>query len=241
VVSVEPERTPDNNGALALTEQIVLPGSDVATADKRPCAKCTEEALTRITFDLTKGLLEEASAGTGRTKLRVTSTPPGAWITLDNASAGLTDHTYSTFPGRHVVIVQRDGYQIETRNVDVTENQETVLAITLHAQETIAPTRSVVGTEHPYLLHVAIVGGAGVAALVVGIGLQRAQDPPAVGQDQSPRLISAPGVVLIAGGGLAIGVGVYLWTRTTQKAAPASTPTAMITTGGGIVGWTGHF
>jgi hypothetical protein len=243
VVSVEPERTSDDNGALALTEQILLPGSDVTTADRRSCPKCTEEALTRITFDLTKGLLEEASAGTGRTRLRIMSTPPGAWITLDNTSAGLTDHTYSTFPGRHVVIVQRDGYPIETRNVDVAENQETIVAVTLRTQDSVVRTPRVTSAEHhPYLIP-AIIGGAGAVALAVGIGLQLHEGPPAVGQDQPTRLVNGPAIGLIAGGGVAIGVGlgVYLWTRAAHRAAPTSTPAVAATTGGGIVGWTSRF
>lgn len=238
VVSLTPEAAPESAGTLALTEQILLPGSDVATSDQRSCPKCTEEALTRIAFDLTKELLEEATAGTGRTRIRVISTPPGAWITLDTTNVGLTDHTYSTFPGRHVVTLQRDGYQIETRSVDVLENQETAVAVALRATgSTVAPTPP---DEHPFLIP-ALVAGVGVAALAVGIGLQLAVDPPPVGQRQPSRLVSAPGVALIAGGSVAIGVGAYLWVRAMHRAPPASTPTFNVAPGGGVIGWTGRF
>jgi hypothetical protein len=235
VVSLDPEAAPDSAGTLALTEQIFLPGSDVATSDQRSCPKCTDEALTRIAFDLTKELLEEATAGTGRTRIRIISTPPGAWITLDTTNVGLTDHTYSTFPGRHVVTLQRDGYQIETRSVDVVENQETTVAVTLRA--TVPPPPP---DEHPLLIP-ALLAGGGVAALAVGIGLQLAADPPPVGQRQPPRLVSAPGVALIAGGSVAIGVGAYLWVRAMHRAPPASTPTFNAAPGGGVIGWTGRF
>jgi hypothetical protein len=241
VVSLDPEAAPDSAGTLSLTEQILLPGSDVATSDQRSCPKCTDEALTRIAFDLTKELLEEAAAGTGRTRIRILSTPPGAWITLDTTNVGLTDHTYSTFPGRHAVTLQRDGYQIETRSVDVIENQETTVAVTLRAVDSTGPTGPTPHPdEHPYLVP-ALVGGAGVAALAVGVGLQLAADPPPVGQSQPSRLVSAPGVALIAGGSVAIGVSVYLWVRAMHRAPPASTPTVSIAPGGGIIGWTGHF
>jgi hypothetical protein len=238
VVSLDPEAAPDSAGTLALTEQILLPGSDVASSDQRSCPKCTDEALTRIAFDLTKELLEEAAAGTGRTRIRILSTPPGAWITLDTTNVGLTDHTYSTFPGRHVVTLQRDGYQIETRSIDVIENQETTVAVPLRAVGNTDPPPH--HDEHPFLVP-ALVGGAGVAALAVGIGLQLAADPPPVGQSQPSRLVSAPGVALIAGGSVAIGVGAYLWVRAMHRAPPASTPTVSVAPGGGIVGWTGHF
>jgi hypothetical protein len=234
VVAVDPEVSPDSSGALVLTEQILLPESDVATSDQRSCSKCTEEALTRIAFDLTKELLEEAAAGTGRTRLRILSTPPGAWITLDTTNVGLTDHTYSTFPGRHVVTVQRDGYQIETRTVDVLENKETTVAITLRADGNVTPTPAPVG--HPHLIP-GLVIGAGAAALVVGVVLQL---PPDSGR-QPKYLVNAPGATCVVGGALAIGLGVYLWARATKNAAPVSMPTAAITAGGGIVGWMGHF
>src|SRR5206468_11081888 len=104
----------------------------------------------------------------------------------------------------HVVILQRDGYQIETRNVDVVENQETVVVVTLRAQGSAVPPAKVTSPEPSYLVP-ALVGGAGLAAVAAGVGLQLAKDPPAVGQDQSSRLVSVPGVVLIAGGSLAIG------------------------------------
>jgi PEGA domain len=237
VVDVEPERTPEDRNALTLTEQILVAGSDVTSADRRPCPQCTDEVLARITFDLTKGLLEEAAAGTGRTRLRVMSTPPGAWITLDNTSGGLTDHTYSTFPGRHVVIVQRDGYQIETRNVDAVENQETLVAFTLRPKDppVVTPPTSQ-GTDHPHLVPGLIIG-AGAAAVVVGVVLQF---PPDTGK-QPKYLINAPGAIAVVGGAAAIGVGVYLWGRATRNTAPRSMPTATVTNGGGIVGWTGQF
>jgi PEGA domain len=233
VVGVDPDASPDSNGALVLTEQIVLPQSDVATSDQRSCSKCIEETLTRIAFDLTKELLEEAAAGTGRTRLRILSTPPGAWITLDTTNVGLTDHTYSTFPGRHVVTVQRDGYQTETRTVDVIENQETTVAITLRANSN---TPDPDAGRHPHLIP-ALVIGAGATAVVVGVVLHL---PPDSGP-QPKYLINAPGAACVIVGGLAIGLGGYLWARATKHAAPVAMPTAAITAGGGIIGWTGHF
>src|SRR5512140_3324359 len=206
VVGVDPEVQPDSSGTLVLTEQILLPQSDVATSNQRSCSKCVEESLTRIAFDLTKELLEEAAAGTGRTRLRILSTPPGAWITLDTTNVGLTDHTYSTFPGRHVVTVQRDGYQTETRTVDVLENQETTVAITLRSSGNPTPAPEADG--HPHLVP-ALVIGAGAAALVVGVILQL---PPDSGP-QPKYLVNAPGAACVIGGGVAIGLGVYLWVR----------------------------
>jgi hypothetical protein len=230
----------DGKAALVLTEQILLPGSNVTTSDQRVCTACVDETLTRVSFDMTKYLLEEAAAGTARTRINIRSSPPGAWITLDGTNVGLTDRTYATFPGPHLVVVQREGYEPETRKVDVSENRETIVAIALRAKIVTPPV-----TAEPSHLLPGIVTGAGVVALGAGIVVQVAKDPPGSGT-QPAHLISTPGVALIAGGGVAIGVGVYLWMRTTRAAKatgadPRSAPTASIVTGGGIVGWTGRF
>jgi hypothetical protein len=235
VVRVEPSRSPEGAAAIALTEQVLLAGSDVVTADQRFCARCVDETLTRIAFDLTKRLLEEAASGTARTKLTVRSVPPGAWITLDNTNVGLTDHTYATFPGRHVVILQREGYETETRNVDAVEDQDVAISITLRQKMAVNP----VSTGTPYLFP-AIAAGAGVIAVASGIGLQLAKDPPDSGR-QPKYLVSAPGIALMTAGGVAIGVAAYLWLRTTRRQAPVSAPAVGVMQGGGVVGWTGRF
>jgi PEGA domain len=237
VVSLDPED--DGSGALVLTEHVLLPGSDVASSNQHSCAKCIEERLARVAFDVTKQLLEEATAGTGRTKLRVLSTPSAAWITLDATNVGLTDNTISTFPGRHVVTVQRDGYLVETRTIDVTENQENTVAFTLRANRESSKTApSPAG--HPHLIPGLIIG-VGAAAIVTGIVLQLPPDAgPGIGSEPK-YLVNAPGAISVIGGGLAVGLGIYLWVRATNNAAPLSMPTAAPMPGGGVVGWMGHF
>lgn len=242
-VRVEPDKAPDGTAGLSVSEQVLLPGADAVTADKRPCPRCAEETLTRIAFDLTKTLIEEAASGTGQTKIHISSTPVGAWITLDNTNVGLTDHTYATYPGRHTVILQRDGYETETRTVDVAENAETTVAVTLRARGgtgPVGPPVPVAPDERSHLVP-GLVIGAGAALVAGGIVLQAAKGAPDVGESQPSRLVSVPGVALIVGGSAAIGVGVYLWTQVTGRPAPTSTPTVTPTQGGGIVGWTGRF
>lgn len=240
IVGLDPDPSADTGGSLVLTERILLPSSDVTASNQRSCSKCIDETLTRVAFDLTKELLEEADAGTGRTKLRILSTPPRAWITLDTTNVGLTDRTTATFPGRHVVTVQRDGYQIETRTVDVIENKETTVAFTLRPNASTPPPPPPDAAGHPHLVP-AIVIGAGAAAIITGVILQLPPDAgPGIG-NQPKYLINMPGAISVIGGGLAVGVGVYLWVRATRNATPASMPTAAMTTGGAVIGWTGHF
>jgi hypothetical protein len=239
VVSVDPDRSPDGRPAIAMTEQVLLQGASTTAADTRFCSPCVDETLTRIAFELTKRLIEEAAAGTARTTLTIESIPPGAWITLDSTNVGLTNRKYATFPGRHVVILQREGYETETRTVDAVENQDTPVSVTLRPKGGPALGG---GSRRGYLIS-GIVTGVGVAAAGVGIVLQATKEPPPIGEDQPVRLVSAPGIGLMIGGGVVAGVGVYLWLRArgAPRYAPRAVPTATLANGGSIVGWTGRF
>jgi hypothetical protein len=234
IVRVEPDRSPDGTPAVTLTEQILLHGSDLPTTDRRYCAAgCSDEALTRVAFDLTKSLLEEASAGTSRTKVTIRTTPTGAWITLDGNNVGLTDHTYATFPGRHVIVVQRAGFEPKTQTVEIPEDRETSVVFEL------TPTGAA-GSSHAYLLP-GVVTGAGTIMFAAGLGLQLTKDPPDT-RPQPARLVSTPGVGLMIAGGVAVGVGVVLWIRASKKSArPSSAPSAAFTKDGASLGWAGTF
>lgn len=234
VVRVEPEKTTDGSSAMAVTERILLPGAKSPTLDDRYCPNCTDETLTRVTFDLTKRLLQEASAGSARTKLTIKSTPTRAWIRLDDADVGVTDHTFATFPGHHVVIVKHDHYETEVRQVDVAENQEATVDVTLHTKD---QSQTETSTPHPYVLP-SVVAGVGAAAVITGLVLDLSVDPPAK-PPQPEHLVSTPGVALMIGGGVAIAASVYLFVRAHRQAT--SSPTASITPGGAMVGWTGRF
>jgi hypothetical protein len=236
VVGVDPDPSA-SAGAIVLSERILLPSSDVTASNQRTCTSCIDETLTRIAFDLTKQLLEEAAAGTGKTKLRVQSTPPGAWITLDTTNVGLTDRTTSTFPGRHTVTVQLDGYQSETRTIDVVENKETAVAFTLRPTTNPPPPEA---STRPHLIP-GIVIGVGTAAVVTGIILQLPPDAGPGKGDQPKYLVNAPGAITLVGGSIAIGVGVYLWLHATHKTTAVSSPSATITRAGAVLGWTGQF
>jgi hypothetical protein len=245
VATLDPEADA-TGGGLSLTQQVLLPGPDVASSDQRSCAKCNEERLTRVAFDLTKELVEEAAAGTGRTRIRVVSTPPGAWITIDTTNVGLTDHTSSTFPGQHVVTVQRDGYQTETRTVNVVEDRETIVAITLRPNRGPAPRLDPVGHRSflPEISMVAVGSAAIVGGLIALAFNQQDDGKPAT--EKQPRFYydTVPaGITAIIGGGALGAVGGYLWWKHARhdakpvRSAPTVTPVA----GGAMVGVHGVF
>lgn len=215
--------------SLVLTQQVLLSGSKVSTSDQRACDTCTDETLTRVSFDLTTALIKEASAGTAKTKITIRSTPPGAWITFDNASVGVTNRTYSTFPGHHTVMVQLDGFAPQTQEVDVREDEDTVVAFDLRQ------TTDGGGGRSPYLFP-SVVAGVGALALGGGIALQVSTDPPTSGK-QPAKLYSYPGIGLMAAGSAVIAVSVYMFVRRSKASRTTSAPTAALADGGGTVGW----
>src|SRR5262249_3941235 len=130
-------------------------------------------------------------------------------------------------------ILQRDGYETETRTVDAIENQDLLVSVRLRRKG-----GSVAGGDRRYFVP-GVVAGAGVVAAGAGLAFQLTKDPPPIGEDQPARLVSAPGVALMIGGGIAAGVGAYLWLRAAK--APRSMPTATLANGGGVAGWIGRF
>lgn len=242
VVHVASDHGPDGGPATTLAEQIMVTGSDVASSDQRACPRCADAALTSAAFDLTKSLLGEAAAGTSRTTLAITSTPPGAWITLDAKTVGATDHTYPVAPGPHTVMVQRLGSETEVRTVTARENENTPVAFQLHAGNGQIVVPPVVDHPHPHVVP-GLVIGVGVVALVGGSVISLEADGPGKGHPQPTYLYSGPGIGLAVAGGVAAVVGGWLWHRAsqTQAAMAVSAPTVSISAQGTVLGWTGSF
>jgi hypothetical protein len=64
--------------------------------------------------------------------ISVTSTPAGATIYLDNVNKGMTPTVIGNIiSGSHTLVLQKAGYQNDTRTVTVTDNQTTPIAVVL--------------------------------------------------------------------------------------------------------------
>jgi hypothetical protein len=229
VVEVRPE--PANK--LNIIGEFVVAGDAAAAVVQRRCDACDNEHLDAVTQKIAEDLLREMAAR-GETTLDL-HTVPGATAQLDGVPIGTADPTgklsHTALPGPHKLAVQYPGFVDGERTVELPVAQATAVTVDL------VPASS---TGHPLLVPV-IVAGAGALAIAGGIALQLDKDPPPMGEKQTKYVISAPGLALIAAGGVTVGLGAYLWVRATRNAAPTSMPTVAVTNGGGIVGWTGHF
>jgi hypothetical protein len=86
------------------------------------------------------------------------------------------------------------------------------------------------------VLPVAIVAVGGVA-LAGGIGMIALGGPPASKTQQFYTNYRTPGYAVAAGGVVALGVGLYVLLRPDAQSAP----TAAVSSGGAVFGWTGQF
>ncbi|MCW5803700.1 MAG: PEGA domain-containing protein [Deltaproteobacteria bacterium] len=230
VVDVGVTRGSDGKPLVVVTQQVIVPGAEVAFIGRRTCEQCDEAGLRHHVATLTTKLIEDAATGSHKTMLQVTSDPPGAWITLDGANAGSTNATIPTHPGKHTVMLRAPGYETEVRDVDAAEGRVAQVNVTMRRHH---DTRRGGGGRGvlPWLL----VGG-GVGLVVGGGALVALAEDPVPGVPQSPtlRTTTTRGVVGIAAGVAVGGVGAYLLLRPKKR---TSIPTVSIDRHGATVGW----
>ena len=91
--------------------------------------------------------------------------------------------------------------------------------------------------DQPSRFSPALIGGAGAIVLVGGVAYSFSVDSPK-SFEQPRHLYSAPAITIAAGGGVVVGVAVYLWLRRSEARL---TPSVALTRGGGAVGWSTSF
>lgn len=234
VVTVDQKPGEGGEPIIVLSGKLITTAPDAFTVRQRFCEHCSDERLTTEASQLATQMLRDVAVRQGRTAIVIRSEPPGAQISLDGERIGVTNSTYKTYPGQHVLTIEKAGYATETRQVDVEEGASREVDVTLHAA-----TAPGAGTAEarPSRLVPAIVVGAGVTALVAGIVIQATADGPPLGEPQPSRIYSAPGIGLAVAGGVVAGVGVYLWTRATRGSTGGAAPTVSLTEHGGMLGW----
>jgi hypothetical protein len=228
VVQVDPD-----GKSVVVIGQLLLKSAAVPSIERRFCDPCTNVALDQSAQELTRVLLERTVARTSTTSIEIQTIPSGASITIDGKSNGTGDRTIAVSPGPHQVQIQLLGYRPHSEQVVVAEGQTFKLTTMLIASDT--------GTSDsdgkPSRLVPILVGGAGAVALIGGSVYSLTRDPP--DSVEQPRyLYSGPGLAMAAAGGIAVGVGLYLWFRHPKN---ASRPVASFVNHAGVIGWSTSF
>jgi PEGA domain len=250
VVALNRNEAPDGAPQVVIVERLVLAEAELVVLGQRFCERCTDDTLAALTAELTTELLQRAQLDSGRTVLAVRSTPQGALYSVDGTLSGATDATIDIVPGRHLVTIEKEGFESATRSVDAVEGKTANVSVTLQRLEPATPLhvagsgKSAGAAHHSRALPITMVaaGSATIVGGVIALALnQHAVTKPA-DQDQPRGYYNTipVGVALVVGGALVGGAGGYLWWKYVhddKHPSPAVTPTA----GGAVVGVQGAF
>jgi hypothetical protein len=228
--------TADGAQLVVITVNVALADPPVSYSRRRFCNPCTADTLTKLTTAAIKEILDLQYLDSGRTYLKVSSTPPGAAVVVDGKSVGVTDLAIEALPGPHRVVVTLAGKPPQIRTVEVMEDKTTELTVSFDpalpaAGPSPAPPRPSAepsdGREppssRPSHLFPATLLAVGTLAMVGGVvALAYDEDQPARApsqeDDQRSRYRnSAPlGVALLAAGAVTAGAGGWLWWRSSS-------------------------
>ncbi|MBK9034248.1 MAG: PEGA domain-containing protein [Myxococcales bacterium] len=194
------------------------------------CRACRNDTLGPTAEDLAEALFAVQGQGTGIVK--ITSTPPGAKVLIDGATAGATPWEQGLRTGPHTVTLELPGHRTQTLPIEIKKDE------TVPVDVAMVPDRGGGGggKRDPLWLGVA---GAGVAALVGGAVLVALDEDPV--PTQQFYFDSAPGgFALIGVGAVAVAAGTYLYLRSGKPRARAATAW-VVPSGGAGVGLAGSF
>jgi hypothetical protein len=228
VVQVDPD-----GKSIVVIGQLLLETTAVPSIERRFCDPCNDQTLDMLTQELTSVLLERTIVRAGKTAIEIRTVPQGASVTIDGSSTGISDTTLAVSAGSHEVQIQRSGYRPHSQHVMVEEGQTFKLLVTLTAAESPGVTPD----NKPSRLVPILVGSAGAATLIAGTAYSLTREPSHAPVLQPRFVYSGPGIVVATAGGVALGVGLYLWFRPQARSAPVT----VYLPNGGIVGWSGSF
>lgn len=243
IVSIDPKRAPDGTAMLVVTARVVVGAQNLAYGDEQFCERCDAEKLRTTTVAVASKVLHRVLLSSSKSSLEVSSTPAGARVTVDGASLGITNASFSVLPGSHVVTLSLRGHREVSRRVDVVDGEAAKVSVILEPEEpVIATPAAAVGETAPRLEANAfetreervlpswvapVAMGAGVAAVVSGVALMNADADQPVGEPQNKTNVSGRGLALIIGGSVATAAGAVLWRwPPTRKSRPRDSSTS---------------
>jgi len=195
--------------------------------EQRHCERCGGEQLKASARELVAVLIRQARARAKPTLLALRSVPEGARIILDGRVRGETDMDLWVYPGRHVVRLERDGFERATRELTIDDGEHLTVKVALERKRgaavgaesgTSAGSRGTRSRRWPWL-----VVGAGGAALAAGAVLWAVDEDETSGTGLARHRYrdTAPyGLGVGAAGALVVGAGVYLLVRGPEETRP---------------------
>lgn len=137
----------------------------VLTTIEDVCELCGIEELGETMASLGPQLQRKLALESDTSMLRVSSTPAGATVRLDEQYIGTTPLDAEVKPGAYVLTVEHDGYRAEERDVELAPAAQATYSLSLRRQ-----------LYRRWLPWAAL--GAGVATAATGIALLAIHDDP---------------------------------------------------------------
>jgi hypothetical protein len=214
---------------VVITARLIAAAPPALVVRQRFCEHCADDRLADAAAELARQLLRDLAVRSGRTILDVASSPSGAQITLDGRPVGATNATFNTFPGSHVVVVDKAGFRSELRTVVASEGKTAQVAVTLAAADPDEPA------DRPSrLVPRLLVGGGILAAIAGGVLLELGARGGA--QDRYRYAGATPaGAAIGVAGAAACAAGIYVWWHVPGSAAPAAPAAPSSGSSGGVV------
>jgi hypothetical protein len=236
VFRAETKSSANGERVVELVGKIVLDDRPEFVVLNRRCDSCNDDTLAKTSSSLTEALLRRLSVQLGRTLVSVHSNPQGADVLVDSDMIGATPVVAKTFPGEHVVQIQKAGYVTATRKVVAADGATQEVSIELSL---VGPGRTPKSAPHdrtarPPWGPIAMVAGGGLLAFggggtLIYLGHLDGPDDPY----RYPHATTAGILVGVVGLGLAA-TGGWLWWRDSKKTRG---PTLDATRSGAVVGW----
>ena len=248
-VALKRDQTASGTPELVITGRLVLADVELVVLGRRFCEQCTDDTLSELTIELTTELLQQAALDSGRTVLAIKSTPQGAIYTVDGTLKSATDAIITVVPGTHVVTIEHDGYQTETRTIDAAEGKTAEVMVTLRRLDPPSNVATSIDKDHDRArrsralpITLVAVGAAAIAGGLIAIPFNQRDDrkPANERQPRSYYDTVTPGVASIAGGVALAGIGGYLWWKYSRDDA-RGTATLVPVVGGAVIGLQGAF
>lgn len=234
VVNVANRQSDAGAPMIVLTGQLIATDTKSTAAGTQYCEQCAGDKLYSTASELTEQLMRDLAVRNGRTMIQVRSTPPGAEVKLDGQSVGVTDQTFNTFPGVHVLVIEKPGFERVLEDVFIEEGQTATVAHTLKPSSIEGRVQE---TKRSRIVP-AILISAGAVMLVGGTYVSWTEES-ALGGPQDEYLYNGPALAVAGVGAIAIGVGIYLWQR--RPNTSSSTPTVSVTHDAAVAGWATSF
>jgi hypothetical protein len=232
IVGVQNGQSATGAPMVVITGKVIIAESQTVVVRQRYCQQCADDKLVEASTDLVQQILRDLAVRLGSTVASLKSIPDGAQITLDQERLGATNASYGTYPGKHVVVLEKPGYVTESREFTIEQGKTAEILIPLRPATTPPPK---VETPQPSrLLPGFAIGGGALVLAFSGYAVYRgAYDDAQFSYERATPIAIATGVIGLG----AIGTGLYLLWRGPAVSAPA----VNVTAGGAVVGWSGAF